>query len=395
MWISIAAAVATISLKTLAWALTGSVGLLSDAAESVVNLVAAVFGLAVLHWSQRPADEEHAYGHEKADYLAAGVEGSLILVAAVVIAYTAIGRLISPAALTDVGVGLAVSTVASAINLGVARMLLRVGREQRSLVLEADGQHLMTDVWTSVGVVIGVAGVALTGWERLDPIIALLVAANIIATAVSLVRRFVGGLMDHALPEEDRAKIAGTLSAFTNEDVQFHALRTRAAGRRAFVSVHVLVPGEWSVGQGHDLAERIEAAVRAEIEHATVFTHLEPREDPRSFDDTRLPSPGRLGRSARSPRSSCSSTSSTDSRSSSSRTICSSTWICARAPRRSSWRSRGELRSESRRGGFDHQRSRFQRRRNGGTRRPRQRIQDEVLVHPARASSAPARRVMM
>ena len=288
MWISIAAAVATISLKTLAWALTGSVGLLSDAAESVVNLVAAVFGLAVLHWSQRPADEEHAYGHEKADYLAAGVEGSLILVAAVAIGYAAVGRLINPQPLTDVGAGLVVSTVASAINLGVARMLLRVGREHRSLVLEADGQHLMTDVWTSVGVVIGVAGVALTGWERLDPIIALFVAANIIATAVSLVRRFVGGLMDRALPEADRAKIAGVLSAFTDEDVQFHALRTRAAGRRAFVSVHVLVPGGWSVRQGHDLAERIETAVRAEIEHATVFTHLEPREDPRSFDDTEL-----------------------------------------------------------------------------------------------------------
>lgn len=288
MWVSIGAAIATISLKTLAWALTGSVGLLSDAVESVVNLVAAVFGLTVLYWSQRPADEEHAYGHEKADYLAAGVEGSLILVAAVSIAYAAVGRLINPQPLKDVGVGLAVSIVASAINLAVARILLRVGTEHRSLVLEADGRHLMTDVWTSVGVVVGVAAVAITGLERLDPIIALLVAANIVATAVLLVRRFVGGLMDRALPVADRARVEAVLRGFATDEVQFHAVRTRAAGRRAFVSLHMLVPDEWSVRRGHDLAEQVEAAIRAKIENATVFTHLEPRGDPRSFHDTEL-----------------------------------------------------------------------------------------------------------
>jgi cation diffusion facilitator family transporter len=288
LWLSAAAAVATISLKTLAWALTGSVGLLSDAAESVVNLVAAVFALIVVRWAARPADDEHAYGHEKADYLSAGVEGSLIFVAAVTIAYTAIERLAHPQPLEAVGVGVAVSLVASAINFAVARILIKVGRDERSLVLEADGRHLMTDVWTSIGVVVGVAAVAITGIERLDPIIALLVAANIVATAVSLVRRFVGGLMDRALAEDELAEVEAVLDEFKGDDVHFHALRTRRAGRRAFVSFHVLVPGDWSVQRGHDLVERVEARLRAVLQHATVFTHLEPADDPKSFDDTEL-----------------------------------------------------------------------------------------------------------
>jgi cation diffusion facilitator family transporter len=222
LWLSVAAAIATITLKTLAWALTGSVGLLSDAAESVVNLVAALFALVIVHWAARPPDEEHAYGHEKADYLSAGVEGSLILLAALTIAYSAIQRLQDPQPISHVGIGLSVSVVASAINLTVARRLLAAGREHRSLVLEADGRHLMTDVWTSVGVVAGVALVALTGWQRLDPIIALLVAANIIVTGVTLVRRFTGGLMDRALPPDHTnarwpvprdARVAGDLGA--------------------------------------------------------------------------------------------------------------------------------------------------------------------------------------
>jgi len=288
LWLSVAAAVATIALKTLAWALTGSVGLLSDAAESVVNLVAAVFALVIVHWAARPADEDHPYGHEKADYLSAGVEGSLILLAAVTIAYSATRRLLDPQPLSDVGLGLLVSVVASAINLAVARRLMAAGREHRSLVLEADGRHLMTDVWTSVGVVAGVALVAITGWERLDPIIALLVAANIVVTGASLVRRFTGGLMDRALPPNERAAIEAVLEGYAGQGVQFHALRTRGAGRRAFVSVHVLVPGEWSVQRGHDLVERVERDLRAALPHATVFTHLEPLEDPASFADTEL-----------------------------------------------------------------------------------------------------------
>jgi cation diffusion facilitator family transporter len=288
LWLSVAAAVATIALKTLAWALTGSVGLLSDAAESVVNLVAAVFALVIVHWAARPPDEDHPYGHEKADYLSAGVEGSLILLAAVTIAYSAARRLLDPQPISDVGIGLTVSVVASAINLVVAQKLMAAGREHRSLVLEADGRHLMTDVWTSVGVVAGVALVAVTGWERLDPIIALLVAVNIVVTGVSLVRRFTGGLMDRALPPEERAAIEQVLQRYAGQGVQFHALRTRGAGRRAFVSVHVLVPGDWSVKRAHDLVERVEQDLRVALTHASVFTHLEPLEDPASFADTEL-----------------------------------------------------------------------------------------------------------
>jgi cation diffusion facilitator family transporter len=205
--LSIGAALATITLKTLAWLLTGSVGLLSDAAESLVNLVAAVFALVVVYWAARPADEEHAYGHEKADYLSAGVEGALILLAAIGICYSAVGRLLNRQGISDVGVGLGVAIVASLINLAVARVLIAEGKRYRSVVLEADGRHLMTDVWTSAGVVVGVAAVALTGWERLDPIVALVVAGNIVATGVSLIRGFMGGLLDRALPLEERAEV--------------------------------------------------------------------------------------------------------------------------------------------------------------------------------------------
>jgi cation diffusion facilitator family transporter len=288
LWLSIAAAVATISLKAVAWWLTGSVGLLSDAAESVVNLVAAIVAVLALRWATKPADEEHAFGHAKAEYFSAGAEGALIFIAAVSIAATAVDRLLHPQAIEDVGVGLAVSVAASLINLAVGYLLLSTGRRERSIVLEADGKHLMTDVWTSVGVVIGVAGVAITGWERLDALVALAVAINIVATGSSLVRRSVGGLMDRALGEPERALIREALAPFEREGVRFHALRTRQAGSRAFVSLHVLVPGAWSVQRGHDLVEEVDAALRLRLPYATVFTHLEPAEDPRSFDDTTL-----------------------------------------------------------------------------------------------------------
>jgi cation diffusion facilitator family transporter len=288
LWLSIAAAVATISLKTTAWLLTGSVGLLSDAAESVVNLVAAVFAMAALRWATKPADEEHAYGHAKAEYFSAGVEGALIVVAAVGIAITAVDRLLHPQPIEDVGVGLTVSVAASLINLAVGVLLLRTGRKERSIILEADGKHLLTDVWTSVGVIIGVAGVAISGWERLDALIALAVAVNIVLTGGGLVRRSVGGLMDRALDEAERRQIEQVLAQFERDGVRFHALRTRQAGSRAFVSLHVLVPGMWTVQRGHDVVEQVEAALRERLPYATVFTHLEPAEDPRSFDDTTL-----------------------------------------------------------------------------------------------------------
>jgi cation diffusion facilitator family transporter len=302
--LSIAAAVATIALKTTAWLLTGSVGLLSDAAESVVNLVAAVVALAALRWAAKPADEEHTYGHAKAEYFSAGIEGALILLAAVTITVTAIDRLLHPQPLSDVGIGLAVSLLASAINLAVGLMLVRTGREHRSITLEADGRHLLTDVWTSIGVVIGVAAVAISGWERLDAIVAVAVAANIVFTGSTLLRRSAGGLMDRALPDDLQREIHQALTAFDGSGVQFHALRTRQAGQRAFISLHILVPGTWSVRQGHNIAEHVEAELRERLPYATVFTHVEPIDDPRSFDDTDLdraaPAPPHQGRAPRS-----------------------------------------------------------------------------------------------
>jgi cation diffusion facilitator family transporter len=291
LWLSIAAAVATITLKVGAWALTGSVGLLSDAAESVVNLVAAVVAMGALRWAVKPADEDHAYGHAKAEYFSAGVEGSLILIAAAGIAVTAVERLLHPQPLESIGVGLAVTAVATLINLAVGLTLLRVGRRARSIVLEADGKHLITDVWTSIGVMVGVAGVALTGWDRLDPIVALAVAANILVAGGGLLRRSAGGLMDRALEEPDLTAIQETLAEFERDGVRFHALRTRQAGARRFVSLHVLVPGAWTVQHGHDLVEQVEASLCRRLPGASVFTHLEPAEDPRSFADTTLDRP--------------------------------------------------------------------------------------------------------
>lgn len=287
-WLSIAAALGTIALKTAAWAITGSVGFLSDAAESLVNLAAAIMALAILQWVARPPDAEHMYGHEKAEYFSAGVEGTLICLAAAVIGWLALDRLLDPVPLHDVGVGVVVSVAAAALNLAVARTLIHAGRQHRSLTLEADGHHLMTDVWTSAGVVAGVAAVAVTGWSVLDPVIALAVAANIVVTGTRLMRTSAGGLMDRALPPEELALVRSVLARHECRDIQFHALRTRQAGRRSFVSFHVLTPGSWTVQQGHDVLERVEADLRDELGHVTVFTHLEPAEDPLSFADVAL-----------------------------------------------------------------------------------------------------------
>ena len=287
-WLSIAAAVATIALKMLAWRLTGSVGMLSDALESLVNLVAAVLTLTMLTLAARPADDEHAYGYSKAEYVASGFEGTLILVAAVAIAWVAIERLLSPRPLESVGLGLAVSIAASAVNFGVARVLLNAARVNRSIALEADSRHLMTDVWTSAGVIAGVAAVATTGWEWLDPLIALAVAGNIVFTGVSLMRRSFRGLLDRALPRETLECIQGALAPFRAQGIEFHALRTREAAGRSFVSMHVLVPGDWTVQRGHDLIESVEDQIRGLVPQATVFTHLEPLGDPVSYLDVGL-----------------------------------------------------------------------------------------------------------
>ena len=290
-WLSIAAAVATILLKGVAWWLTGSVGLLSDALESFVNLAGALMALYVLTLAAIPADEKHAYGHGKAEYFSSAFEGFLILLAAFSIAYAAIDRLLHPQALAEVGVGLAVSVVASLINLFAARQLLKAGRAYNSITLEADAKHLMTDVWTSVGVIIGVALVWLSGWLWLDPVIALLVAANIVWTGWQLLHRSASGLMDAAIPQEHIDAIEVVLAKYRAQGLDFHALRTREAGRQAFISMHVLVPGVWSVQRGHDLVELIEAEIRAAVPFSHITTHLEPIEDPVSLIDATLERP--------------------------------------------------------------------------------------------------------
>jgi cation diffusion facilitator family transporter len=287
-WLSIAAAVATILLKGFAWWLTGSVGLLSDALESFVNLAGALMALAMLTLAASPADDKHAYGHGKAEYFSSAFEGFLILLAAVSIAYTAIDRFQHPQEIEAVGVGLLVSVVASLINLFASRELLQAGRAHNSITLEADAKHLMTDVWTSVGVIIGVGLVWLSGWLWLDPLIALVVAANIVWTGWQLLHRSASGLMDEAIPKEQIAAIETVLAAYREQGLDFHALRTRQAGRQVFISLHVLVPGEWTVQHGHDVVEVIEAGIRAVVPFSHLTTHLEPIEDPLSQKDKEL-----------------------------------------------------------------------------------------------------------
>jgi cation diffusion facilitator family transporter len=290
-WLSIGAAIVTIALKLGAWRLTGSVGLLSDAAESVVNLVAALIALWALTVAERPPDPRHDFGYSKAEYFSSGVEGFLIIAAAVGIGIAAWERWRAPRPIAEPWLGIAISVAASAINGTVAVVLLRAGRRLRSITLRADGHHLLTDVWTSAGVVAGIALVALTGWLRLDPLIAAVVAANIVWTGWKLVRETGVGLMDSSLPEDERRTLTEALAKFQEQGILFHAILSRVAGRRRFVTMHVLVPGNWTVQQGHDLCETIEAAVRQALPGSHAITHLEPREDPVSWDDRTLDRP--------------------------------------------------------------------------------------------------------
>jgi cation diffusion facilitator family transporter len=285
-WLSIAAAVATIGLKTGAYLLTGSVGLLSDALESLVNLAGAILALIMLTIAARPADESHVYGHSKAEYFASVTEGLLVLGAAAGIISAAVNRLVQPREIEQLGLGLGVSVIASAINLIVARVLMREGKARRSITLEADAHHLMTDVWTSVGVIGGVAIAGLTGWSVLDPLVAIIVALNIIWTGVRLVGRSVSGLMDAALPAQEQRLIQAVMEKYRQQGVNFHALRTRQAAARRFISVHILVPGEWTVHDAHHVAEDFESDIRAALGSVvTVFTHIEPAEDELSMED--------------------------------------------------------------------------------------------------------------
>jgi len=290
-WLSIAAAMATIALKTVAYLLTGSVGLLSDAIESLVNLAGAIMALAMLTVAARPADEDHTYGHSKAEYFSSGVEGTLILIAAFSIGVAAMLRFLAPQPIEQVGVGIAVSFVASAINFAVALVLLRAGKQHHSITLEANAQHLLTDVWTSAGVIVGVGAVVATGWLPLDPIVAMLVAANIVWTGARIVQRSVLGLMDTVLPAGELAAVRAALDSHLKDGVEYHALRTRQSGARRFVSVHVLVPGAWTVHRGHELLEDIEARIRAAVPNVTALTHLESLDDPASWDDIQLDRP--------------------------------------------------------------------------------------------------------
>jgi len=288
-WISIAAAIATIALKTFAWWLTDSVGLLSDALESIINLAAALLALSMLRLAASPPDAEHPYGFSKAEYFSAGIEGALIVLAAAGIVWTAIPRLIEPRALDMAFAGLALTVLASVINFAVAMALIRAGREHESITLEADGRHLLTDVWTSAGVIAGVALVFVTGWQRLDPLVAIGVAVHILWTGFGLVRRSVRGLLDPAISADDQHELTKLFNEYARRyGVTFHALRTRQAGARRFVSFHMLVPDEWTVAQAHRLSEEIESRMRSMVPNLGVLVHIEPISDPASYDDQEL-----------------------------------------------------------------------------------------------------------
>ena len=284
-WMSIIVIVVVFGMKMAAWWATGSVGLLSDALESTVNIVAAVVALFALRTAMKPADAMHHFGRGKAEYFSASIEGFMILLAALIIVYTAIERIITPRDLEQIGWGLTISTVAAVINGGAALVLLHAGKLHRSPVLVADGKHLMTDVWTSVGVIVGVGLVVVTGWNRLDGIVALAVGLNIIVTGINLLRTSTAGLMDKALSDEDHLKIVKVLTKYESDEVKFHELQTREAGRQRFVSMHVLVPGAWTIQKGHDLSENLEADIIAELPDTIITTHVEPLEDERSWAD--------------------------------------------------------------------------------------------------------------
>jgi cation diffusion facilitator family transporter len=287
-WLSVLAAILTVSLKFAAYYVTGSAGLLSDAVESTVNLVAAFTALFALWYSTRPVDRSHNYGHEKIEFFAAAVEGGLILVAAAAIFWYAGDRLLNPREIESIGFGLAISLVAALVNLLVARVLLRVASQHRSIVLEADGQHLMTDVWTSVGVIAGLLLVRVSGVQWLDPIIAILIALNILRTGGRLLRTSFDGLMDRAIPDREVAAVRTAIEMELEPGVTYHALRTRRAGTRNFVDLHLLVPGSARISDAHDLANRIEAAVERTIPGSETSIHLEPLEEPSSWADSAL-----------------------------------------------------------------------------------------------------------
>lgn len=284
-WLSIAAAIVTILMKTIAYLLTGSVGLLSDALESTVNLASAIVALFALRMASRPANDEFTFGYSKVEYFSSGFEGGMILLASVGIIMSALPRLFNPQPLEQVGLGLVISVSASLVNLGVSIVLKNAGRKYNSITLEADAKHLMTDVWTTAGVLIGITLVVVTGWLRLDPLIALAVAVNILFTGYRLLVRSGRGLLDISLPEEELQSVRSILGSYQTQGVGYHALRSRQAAARKFLVVHLLLPGEWTISQGHKLADQIEIQVREKIPNANIVTHIEPANDPLSLAD--------------------------------------------------------------------------------------------------------------
>jgi cation diffusion facilitator family transporter len=287
-WLSLVVAIITVTLKLLAYSLTGSVGLLSDALESLVNVLAGGMAVAMLWLAERPPDDDHPYGHTKAEYFSSGLEGFLILAAALAIGWTAFRRLLEPVPIDQPVIGLLIVAIATVLNFTVARILFRAATTGDSITLEANARHLMTDVWTSSGVIVGVALAALTGWAQLDALVAIAVALHIVLTGFDLIRRSALGMLDTAISSAEQERVQGIMRRYEADGIEFHALRTRQSGGRRFVSMHVLVPGRWSVSRGHQLLEEIEAAVRAAVPAASVFTHLEPIEDPASFEDVEI-----------------------------------------------------------------------------------------------------------
>ncbi|NNE68442.1 MAG: cation transporter [Pyrinomonadaceae bacterium] len=288
-WLSIAAAIATIALKTSAYFYTNSVGILSDALESTINLAAALLALWMIKIAERPPDEDHEFGHHKAQYFSSAVEGLLILMASVWILFAAIDRFIRPVELESLGLGVIISLIATAINLSVGIILIRAGKQHDSIVLEADGHHLLTDVWTTFGILAALMIVLLTGWSLADPIAAIVVAFGIAFTGFRLVRRSVLGLMDTAIDAEDLVKVRKVISKFAKVgEIEFHALRTRKSGPKKFIYFHLLVPDEWTVKKGHNFSHEIEEEILSKVSDAAVFIHLEPLRDPASHEDIEL-----------------------------------------------------------------------------------------------------------
>lgn len=285
MWISIVASVITIGLKWYAFLLTGSVGFMSDALESGINLLAAIVAFYSLAVAARPADKEHPFGHDKAEYFSSLAEGVLIVIAAFGIAYAAINRMYHPQPLESLDFGMLLSVAATLVNFVTARILLYFSRKHNSITIEADAHHLMTDVWTTVGIIAGIFLVKLTGWQLIDPIMAILVAISIVYTGIKLIIRSMDGLMDSQLSEKEMVQIREVLDRYKSEDVDYHALYTRRASAKQFITFHLLFPGEYTVHKAHELTKQIEYDIKTQLPYSDVFIHVEPLNDPDAFDD--------------------------------------------------------------------------------------------------------------